>query len=41
MDRVLKNLQKEEFNVYDKYARDVLSHESRLKLEVLLTQPEV
>jgi len=31
----------EEFDVYDKYARDVLSQDSRLKLEVLLTQPEV
>ena len=31
----------EEFDVYDKYSRDVLSPESRLKLEVLLTQPEV
>ena len=36
----MKNLQKEEFNVYDKYARNVLSHESRLKLEVLLAQPD-
>lgn len=31
----------EEFDVYDKYARDVLCPESRLRLEVLLTQPEV
>jgi son of sevenless-like protein len=31
----------EEFDVYDKFARDVLSPSSRLKLDILLSKPEV
>ena len=31
----------EEFDVYDKYARDVLNPISRQKLDTLLAQPEV